>query len=255
MFNNKLNTIFIFLYFLGITSSQEVIDIENLLIQFNNEKKIHNYEKASALAEKIISILEVDSLLDKETFEKVHESPPVMILPLFVLAIGAMFSGVLFVEYFVGHDMEKFWGSSILMISNIIDDAHHVSKWVAILPTFAAIIGIIVAWVMYMFKPSWPNKLIKSISPLYHFVLNKWYFDELYKLVFIRPAFYIGRGLWKSGDGSVIDGVGPDGIAAATLDLAKRAGRIQSGFVYHYAFAMLIGVVVFATWFLFGFFQ
>ena len=192
---------------------------------------------------------------DKETFEKVHESPPVMILPLFVLAIGAIFSGVLFVEYFVGHDMEKFWGSSILMISNIIDDAHHVSKWVAILPTFAAIIGIIVAWVMYMFKPSLPNKLIKSISPLYRFVLNKWYFDELYKLVFIRPAFYIGRGLWKSGDGSVIDGVGPDGIAAATLDLAKRAGRIQSGFVYHYAFAMLIGVVVFATWFLFGFFQ
>ena len=108
---------------------------------------------------------------------------------------------------------------------------------------------------MYMFKPSWPNNLIKSISPLYRFVLNKWYFDELYKLVFIRPAFYIGRGLWKSGDGSVIDGVGPDGIAAATLDLAKRAGRIQSGFVYHYAFAMLIGVVVFATWFLFGFFQ
>lgn len=192
---------------------------------------------------------------DTETFEKVHESPPTMILPLFILALGAIFSGILFVEYFVGHNMEKFWGSSILMTHNIIDEAHHVSEWVAILPTFVAVIGIIAAWVMYMLKPSWPNKFIAFIKPLYRFVLNKWYFDELYTIVFIRPAFYLGRGLWKSGDGAVIDGVGPDGIAAATLDIAKRAGRIQSGFVYHYAFAMLIGVVVFATWFLFGFFQ
>jgi NADH-quinone oxidoreductase subunit L len=192
---------------------------------------------------------------DIETFEKVHESPPTMILPLFILALGAIFSGILFVEYFVGHNMEKFWGSSILMTHNIIDEAHHVSEWVAILPTFVAVIGIIAAWVMYMLKPSWPNKFIAFIKPLYRFVLNKWYFDELYTIVFIRPAFYLGRGLWKSGDGAVIDGVGPDGIAAATLDIAKRAGRIQSGFVYHYAFAMLIGVVVFATWFLFGFFQ
>ena len=192
---------------------------------------------------------------DAETFEKVHESPLIMLIPLCILALGAVFSGILFVEYFVGHNMKEFWGSAILMKTNVIEEAHHVAKWVAVLPTVVAIIGILLAWVMYVLKPSWPNKFISVMNPLYRFILNKWYFDELYTIVFVRPAFYLGRGLWKSGDGAVIDGVGPDGIAAATVDIAKRAGRIQSGFVYHYAFAMLIGVLVFATWFLFGFFQ
>ena len=192
---------------------------------------------------------------DEHTFEGVHESPPVMIIPLLVLALGALFAGWLTVEYFVGDHMNEFWGPSIKMLHNVIEEAHHAPTWVVWLPTVMAAVGIVAAWVMYMVMPSWPGKLAALIRPVYQFVFNKWYFDELYDMMFVRPSFYLGRGLWKSGDGAVIDGVGPDGVAAATRDIARRAGRMQSGYLYHYAFAMLIGIVAFATWFLFGFFQ
>ncbi|NNE86137.1 MAG: NADH-quinone oxidoreductase subunit L, partial [Alphaproteobacteria bacterium] len=192
---------------------------------------------------------------DDHTFEGVHESPPIMIAPLLVLALGAIFSGYLAKEFFVGDGMGDFWGKSILMLGHIIEDAHHAPDWVAQLPTVMAAIGIAGAWIMYMLRPSWPGKLATAIRPVYRFVFSKWYFDELYDLMFVRPSFYLGRGLWKSGDGAVIDGVGPDGVAAAAVDIAKRAGRVQSGYLYHYAFAMLIGIVLFASWFLFGFFQ
>jgi NADH-quinone oxidoreductase subunit L len=190
-----------------------------------------------------------------KTFAEVHESPPIMIIPLLVLALGAIFSGWLAFDYFVGDHMEEFWGSTSLIIGDIIEKAHHSPDWVVWLPTVMAAIGIAAAWVMYMVKPEWPGKLAAMIRPVYRFVFNKWYFDELYEAVFVRPSFYLGRGLWKSGDGDVIDGVGPDGIAAAARNIAGRAGRMQSGYLYHYAFAMLIGIVLFATWFLFGFFQ
>ncbi|MFB0921853.1 MAG: NADH-quinone oxidoreductase subunit L [Alphaproteobacteria bacterium] len=192
---------------------------------------------------------------DDHTFDHAHESPPVMIIPLIVLALGAIFAGWLAVDYFVGHDMEEFWGSSLLMLHNVIEEAHHVPEWVKKLPIVVGAVGIVGAWVMYIAKPEWPAALVARIRPVHRFVYNKWFFDELYDWMFVRPSFVIGRGLWKSGDGAVIDGVGPDGIAAATLDLARRASRLQSGYVYHYAFAMLIGLVVLATWFLLGFFR
>jgi NADH-quinone oxidoreductase subunit L len=192
---------------------------------------------------------------DDHTFDHAHESPPVMIIPLIVLALGAIFAGWLAVDYFVGHDMEEFWGSSLLMLHNVIEEAHHVPEWVKKLPIVVGAVGIVGAWVMYIAKPEWPAALVARIRPVHRFVYNKWFFDELYDRMFVRPSFVIGRGLWKSGDGAVIDGVGPDGIAAATLDLARRASRLQSGYVYHYAFAMLIGLVVLATWFLLGFFR
>ena len=192
---------------------------------------------------------------DAHTFDAVHESPPIMIAPLLVLALGAIFAGKLAFDYFVGEHMNDFWGTSILMLDNVIEKAHHVPEWVVELPTIVAAIGIVGAWVMYLLKPSWPARVANAIRPVYQFVFNKWYFDELYDMMFVRPSFYLGRGLWKSGDGAVIDGVGPDGVAAATRDIARRAGRAQSGYLYHYAFAMLIGIVLFATWFLFGFFQ
>ena len=192
---------------------------------------------------------------DDHTFAEVHESPPIMIAPLVVLALGAIFAGILAVEFFVGDRMEAFWGPSILMLHNVIEEAHHAPDWVVWLPTGMAAIGIVAAFVMYILAPGWPGKLATAIRPVYQFVFSKWYFDELYDMVFVRPSFYIGRGLWKSGDGEVIDGVGPDGVAAAARNIAGRAGRLQSGYVYHYAFAMLIGIVAFATWFLFGFFQ
>jgi len=192
---------------------------------------------------------------DDHTFDHAHESPPVMIAPLLVLALGAVFSGYLAKEYFVGHDMNEFWGGSILMLHNIIEEAHHVPFWVKKLPILVGVIGIFAAFVMYILKPNWPAAFVARIRPVHTFVYNKWFFDELYDRVFVRPSFVLGRGLWKSGDGAVIDGVGPDGIAAATRNLAGRASRLQSGFVYHYAFAMLIGLVLLATWLLFGFFR
>ncbi len=103
---------------------------------------------------------------------------------------------------------------------------------------------------MYMFRPDLPALMARVFRPIYLFLLNKWYFDELYDAIFVRPAFVIGRGLWKRGDGGVIDAYGPDGIAATTVNLAQRASRLQTGYVYHYAFAMLIGVVVLVTWYM-----
>jgi NADH-quinone oxidoreductase subunit L len=99
--------------------------------------------------------------------------------------------------------------------------------------------------------PNVPGLLANRMQGLYLFLLNKWYFDELYDRIFVRPAFYLGRGLWKSGDGALIDGVGPDGVAAAVKLIARRAGALQTGYLYHYAFAMLSGVVVLVTWYLF----
>ena len=102
----------------------------------------------------------------------------------------------------------------------------------------------------YVLKPELPGKLATRARPVYLFLLNKWYFDELYDILFVRSAKYLGRNLWKQGDGAVIDGIGPDGIAAATLSVARRAVRLQSGYVYHYAFAMLLGLAAIVTWYL-----
>ena len=111
--------------------------------------------------------------------------------------------------------------------------------------------GIAAAYIGYMWKPQIPGLLASNFRPLYKFLLNKWYFDELYDWFFVRPAMRLGHGLWKAGDGAVIDGLGPDGLAAATLNIARRARAMQSGYLYHYAFAMLIGVAVIVSWFLF----
>ena len=112
------------------------------------------------------------------------------------------------------------------------------------------LVGIVLAWVMYVQKPALPGLVAQRFRPLYLFSLRKWYFDELYNAVFVRPAWYLGHGLWKAGDGALIDGVGPDGVAALTRNLAQRASRLQSGYVYHYAFAMLIGVAALVTWYI-----
>ena len=184
------------------------------------------------------------------TFDHVHESPPIMLAPLFVLAFGAVFSGGLGYAYFVGHDMAHFWGESILMLHNVIEDAHHVPAWVKVLPIVVGLVGIALAWYAYLVKTDLPARFVAAVRPVHRFVFNKWYFDELYDLLFVRSSFAIGRGLWKTGDGDIIDGVGPDGMAATTRDLSVWASRLQSGYLYHYAFAMMIGLVALATWFL-----
>ena len=194
------------------------------------------------------------SRADSSVLSQVHESPKIMILPLFVLATGAMYMGYLGFESFVGHDAEHFWGQAILVLPShpALEAAHHVPLWVKYLPLAVGGAGIALAYVLYMGMPSLPGVIAGRVPGLYQFLLNKWYFDELYDLIFVRPAFMLGRGFWKGGDGALIDGVGPDGISAAVKYLAKRAGAIQSGYLYHYALAMLTGLVVLVTWYLFG---
>jgi NADH-quinone oxidoreductase subunit L len=186
--------------------------------------------------------------------EHVHESPLVMTAPLGFLAVGAIFAGWLAHDLFVVEHLDRFWRASILVLPEhqALEHAHHAPLWVKILPIAVAVAGIAGAIVAYVQRPDLPAAIAARFRPLYLFFLNKWYFDEFYERLFVRPAHALGRGFWKAGDGELIDGVGPDGIAAATVDLAKRAGRLQSGYVYHYAFAMLIGVVGFITWYLYG---
>jgi len=196
--------------------------------------------------------------MDEHTFDHAHESPPVMMGPLVVLAIGAVLSGFVAYEHFVGHDATAFWGDSILMLAreggeNILDLAHHAPTWVKLLPFVMGVIGIAAATVAYLLRPGIPGKVASSVRPLYLFLLNKWYFDELYDWLFVKRSWQLGNVFWKGGDKAIIDGLGPDGVAATARELATQAGKLQSGYVYHYAFAMLIGVSALVSWYiLFG---
>jgi NADH-quinone oxidoreductase subunit L len=193
------------------------------------------------------------SRADEHVMAHVHESPAVMLIPLLFLATGAVFAGWLGFDMFVGHANHDFWGHSILVTDAhpALEHSHHVPEWVALMPTIVGVSGIALAYLFYAFAPGLPGALAGAFQPVYRFLLNKWYFDELYDILFVKPAFKLGRGLWQGGDGALIDGVGPDGVAAATQVIAKRIGRAQSGYLYHYAFAMLIGVAVLVTWYIF----
>ncbi|MCU4180296.1 NADH-quinone oxidoreductase subunit L [Bosea sp. BH3] len=181
-----------------------------------------------------------------------HESPWVMLIPLVVLSIGAIFAGYAFKEYFIGHDFEHFWKSALFMgkDNHILHAMHEVPKWVVWSPFVAMVIGFVLAYLMYVRWPEVPGKLAAANPALYQFLLNKWYFDELYDFLFVRPSKWLGRFLWKKGDGFVIDGFGPDGVSARVVDVTNRVVRLQTGYLYHYAFAMLIGVAGLVTWYL-----
>jgi NADH-quinone oxidoreductase subunit L len=200
----------------------------------------------------IIMTFHGKSNADETVLAHVHESPKIMLVPLMVLAAGALFAGYIGYEVFVGDKMAQFWGSSILILDShpALEAAHHAPFWVKYLPLGVGIAGIALAYVLYMWKPALPALIVGQIRPVYTFVHNKWYFDEAYDFLFVRPAFYIGRNLWKTGDGALIDGLGPDGISAATLNIAKRVARWQSGYLYHYAFAMFGGIIFLITMYL-----
>ena len=187
----------------------------------------------------------------QEVMSHVHESPQVMLIPLYILALGAVVSGAAFFYFFIGDGYQAFWGDAIKMLpdNKILEAAHHVPLWVKLAPIAAGIIGIAVAYWMYIKRTDLPGQFAKTNREAYRFLLNKWYFDELFDLIFVNPAKRIGHFLWKQGDGRVIDGFGPDGIAATVIRTARRASTIQTGYLYHYAFAMLIGVAAAATWF------
>jgi len=189
---------------------------------------------------------------DESVMARVHESPKVILAPMIVLAIGAVCAGFLGYESFVGHDAAHFWGTSILNLPShpTMEAVHRAPFWVVMAPMGAGIVGIALAVFFYVVKPGLPAALAARFRGVYLFLLNKWYFDELYDRLFVRPAFALGRGLWKSGDGAVIDGCGPDGVAATALRVARGATRLQTGYIFHYAFAMLIGLILLISWYL-----
>jgi len=188
---------------------------------------------------------------DHETQHHIHESPWVMLAPLCVLAAGAMFAGMLADHFFVGEGREEFWKKAILVLPahDSIAASEHNGGFIDSLPLIGGLIGIALAYICYMLRPGIPAAAAVHFRALYLFLLNKWYFDELYDRLFVRSAFSLGDGLWKTGDGAVVDGI-INGIAARTRDAALGASRLQTGYVYHYAFAMLIGVVALITWYL-----
>jgi len=185
--------------------------------------------------------------------ETVHEPAWTILAPLFVLAAGALFAGALFQGSFVGEAAAGFWHNSIAAISGRAGVAAGEIPWsVEIAPFLLTAIGFAIAWYYYVLYPELPPAIAAKQGMLYTFLYHKWYFDELYEFVFVRPAKRLGYYLWKIGDGMIIDGLGPDGVSARVLNATWAAVRLQSGYVYHYAFVMLAGVAVFITWFLFA---
>ena len=191
---------------------------------------------------------------DRHHYEEARESPIVMLIPLGFLAAGAIFAGYPFKELFVGHGVAEFFRDSLKFgpTNHILEDMHHIPYLASIAPTVMMAIGFVIAWEFYIRRPELPAELARQQEPLYKFLLNKWYFDELYDFLLVRPTLWLGRVLWKYGDGWVIDGLGPDGISARVLDVTRGVVRLQTGYLYHYAFAMLIGVAALITWFMFG---
>ena len=236
---------------------------------------------------------------DKHTHDHAHESPLTMLIPLGVLAVGAVLAGMVWYNSFFGHTdkVAKFYGipyaeaaeahgeaneahgddhaedkvhakdkgyggdhhyvftgkpgEGALYIApgnTLLDDAHAVPKWVKVSPFVAMLVGFVMAVWFYIWNPSLPARLAENQRPLYLFLKNKWYFDELYNAVFVRPALWIGKQLWKRGDGNVIDG-SLNGVAMGFVPFVTRlAGRAQSGYIFTYAFAMVIGIAVLVTW-------
>ncbi len=189
-----------------------------------------------------------------DVMHHVHESPPVMLVPLYILAAGALFAGILFHGLFFGHEYAEFWKGSLFTLpeNEILEEFHHVPFWVKVSPFIAMLLGLLTAWHFYIRSPETPKRLAEQHEGLYKFLLNKWYFDELYDFLFVNPTKRLGHFLWKRGDGWLIDGFGPDGVSARVLDVTQRVVRLQTGYLYHYAFAMLIGVAALVTWMMLG---
>ncbi|HEY5305528.1 MAG TPA: NADH-quinone oxidoreductase subunit L [Pseudolabrys sp.] len=190
---------------------------------------------------------------DRKHWKDAHESPMSMLIPLGVLSFGALFAGFSFKGLFTGSGVETFFNGSLAFAkgNDILEKMEHVSLWIGLMPTIMMAVGFLIAWHFYIRRPDIPVELARTHELLYKFLLNKWYFDELYGFIFVRPVKRLGYLLWKDGDGWLIDGFGPDGVSARVLDVTRNVMRLQTGYLYHYAFAMLIGAAAFITWFMF----
>ena len=177
---------------------------------------------------------------------KPHESPWVMLVPLLLLSVGAVAAGFAFYDQFVGYHEHDFWRGAIFTApdNHVLHDSHEVPTWVLWAPLVVSSIGTLAAVWLYVLKEGLARRIADRKGPLWTFLYNKWFFDELYDLVFVKGARALGDFFWKICDVRIIDGLGPNGAAWAALKSAGRLARVQSGYVYHYAFVMLIGVAV-----------
>jgi NADH-quinone oxidoreductase subunit L len=202
----------------------------------------------------IIMTFHGTSRADHHAQDHVHESPWIMLLPLIPLALGAIFAGWFAFDWFAGQDRVAFWGESIFVSPSHdpIALAEAVPEWEKWMPLIAAALpGIGCAYIFYMWKPELPAKVAAAFGAMYRFVYRKYMFDELYDFVFVRGSLRLGQFLWRRGDDGTIDRYGPDGIAGLAVRLAQRASLMETGYIYHYALAMVVGLVGFMTWFWF----
>jgi NADH-quinone oxidoreductase subunit L len=188
---------------------------------------------------------------DLQTYKHAHESPPVMLVPLAILAFGAVAAGAA-APFFVGGAEADFWGKAIFegADNHVLHAMHEVPDWVSWSPTIAMAGGTLLAVIYYILVPALPVLTARIFRPLYLFLLNKWYFDELYDAIFVKPTFWLGNVLWKVGDIAIINGL-IDGTAAGVYRVTARAVRLQTGYIYHYAFAMLVGLALLISYFMF----
>ncbi len=182
---------------------------------------------------------------DRHVMEHVHESPFVMTGPLILLAIGALVNGFVFRHEFIGEGWREFWRGAIVITANnhVLENMEHLPGWVGPAPTVVGLAGIALAYLAYVFVPGIPAAFARVFRPVYLLVYNKWYFDELYDAIFVRPAFWLARNLWRIGDATLIDGA-PNGLAEVASGSSRQVVKIQTGSIAVYAFVMLIGVVV-----------
>ena len=194
---------------------------------------------------------------DHHTYDHAHESPLVMLIPLAALATGAFLAGMPLAHSFLSDATGAFWKGALFAgaDNHVLHDMHDHAKlptWVVWSPFVMMLGGLVLAYLFYLRWPEIPGRIAARHPSLYQFLLNKWYFDELYDRIFVRPARCLGHFLWKKGDGATIDGLGPDGVSALVVKITGRVVKLQTGYVYHYALAMLLGVAGFVTWYLYA---
>lgn len=175
-----------------------------------------------------------------------HESPLAMLIPLGVLTLGAVFAGWVFSHAYL--DSAEFWGSSIFYNEHLMHAMHEVPLWVKLSATVVMLIGLSSAWYAYIVNPGLPAKFVALFKPVHTFVYNKWFFDELYNLIFVRPAFWLGEKFWKLGDIGLIDRFGPNGSAWVVQQGSRIASKLQTGYLYSYALVMLLGLTAAISW-------
>jgi NADH-quinone oxidoreductase subunit L len=177
---------------------------------------------------------------------EVRESPIVMLIPLFLLAIGAIFTGFIFKETFIGHHSNDFWQNSIFFLNEIKHD--YIPLWLLIITPILVVVAIPISFFYFIINTKILEEFKNTNLPLYNFLLNKWYIDELYELIFIKPIKKVGVFFWKTGDQGIIDKFGPDGVSKIIKMISNKASRFQTGYIYDYAFVMLIGVSILLTY-------